>query len=586
MDLFTSSERLLQVKGAKFQLSDGALSEGFKIVGISKKAASEDWETVYGEKHFIPNRYTEAIIKLEKDKDPAQNMELHCRVYDEGFAFRYSFDSVFFDKSWLKRELTRFDFDADYEAWVSEKAQSAYRKSPISEIDKACERPLVIQRNENSYLALGEAALVDFARAKFIKSSDKDYSIGLDLGSEVSLKKASYQTPWRFVMVGQSPGELLAHNYFVQNLNNPNQLEDVSWIKPGKVIREVSLTTQGGKACVDFAAEHQMQYIEFDAGWYGPEYHDESDASTITVDPNRSPGPLDLQEVIDYAKSKNVGVILYVNRRALEKQLDDILPLYKSWGIQGLKYGFVNVGTQEWTSWLHNAVRKAADHEMMVDIHDEYRPTGYSRTYPNLMTQEGIRGDEESPSVEQTLITLFTRMIAGGGDYTNCFFADRVVNDMGGKAGQMAKTILLYSPWQFLYWYDRPEGSPNKTGGAGKNDAFIEGSDALRFYDQIPTVWDDTKVLEGEIGEYATIARRNGDSWYVGSLTAGTERKVNIPLSFLSKGNVYEAEVFYQTKQDLLDNKVSIDKMEVTNETVLSRDLLANSGMGVIIHEK
>src|SRR5690606_3411035 len=117
---------------------------------------------------------------------------------------------------------------------------------------------------------------------------------------------------------------------------------------------------------------------------------------------------------------------------------------YKSWGIKGLKYGFVNVGSQEWTSWLHEAIRKAAKYQLMVDVHDEYRPTGYSRTYPNLMTQEGIRGDEESPSIEQSLTTLFTRMIAGAGDNTNCYLAPRVMKKMGGKAAQMAKTIMIY----------------------------------------------------------------------------------------------------------------------------------------------
>ena len=230
---------------------------------------------------------------------------------------------------------------------------------------------------------------------------------------------ADYESPWRYVMVGNNPGEIVQNNYFMLNLNEPNQLENMNWIKPGNVIREVTLTTQGGLACVDFAAANGIKYVEYDAGWYGPENEEKSDATTVTVDPARSKGELDLHKVIDYANSKGVGIILYVNMKALKNQLDEILPLYKKWGVKGLKFGFVDVGDQYSTSWLHHAVRMAAKYELMVDIHDEYRPTGYSRTYPNLITQEGIRGDEESPSLQQTVYTFFSRMICGAGDYTN-----------------------------------------------------------------------------------------------------------------------------------------------------------------------
>ena len=326
-----------------------------------------------------------------------------------------------------------------------------------------------------------------------------------------------------------------------------------------------------------------MQYVEFDAGWYGNEYDNSSDASTVTVDSKRSPGPLDLQKVVDYGKKKGVGVILYVNRRALEKQLDELLPLYKSWGIAGLKYGFVNVGPQKWTTWLHDAVRKAADYNLMVDIHDEYRPTGYSRTYPNLMTQEGIRGDEESPTTEHSLITAFTRMIAGAGDNTNCYFAPRVSKEMGGKAAQMAKSIILYSPWQFVYWYDRPQGSPYKKGGAGAAQGIIRESDDLKFYDVVPTTWDETKVIEGMIAEYATIARRNGKQWFIGSLSATKKRTVKFPLDFLEDESQYKAVLYYQNDKNLKNNSVSMKYLEVNKTSMLSQELLPNSGFAMIL---
>lgn len=559
----------------------GTLSNNLEIVSVSTTVVNDSWNPVYGEKNRYIDNYNETILQLKETIPPFRSIHLTFRVYNEGVAFRYTVNSI--EGVTLTKELTGFRFAENNFAWLTSKAQGVYEKSPISKIDSACETPLVIEMN-NKTIALGEAALVNHAKIKLYTSSSDSLMLNYNLASEVSYD-STFSTPWRYVMIADSPGELLENNGFILNLNEPVKIENTDWIKPGKIIREVTLTTKGAKACVDFADKHNLQYIEFDAGWYGHEYKDEEDASTVTVDPDRSPGPLDLPEVVKYAEQKDIGVILYVNRRALEKQLDELLPLYKSWGIKGLKYGFVNVGPQEWTQWLHDAVRKAADHELMVDIHDGYRPSGYSRTYPNLMTQEGIRGDEESPSVEHTIITLFTRMIAGAADNTNCYLASRVSEKMGGKTAQMAKSIMLYSPWQFLYWYDRPEGSPVKKGGAGMTEGVIEENEALGFYDALPTVWDDTKVLEGKIGEFATVARRNVDDWFVGALAANTGRKVEIPLTFLETGKTYEVTIFSQNALELKDNKVNIKKIQFTNESIITQELVTNSGFSAIIRK-
>lgn len=331
-------------------------------------------------------------------------------------------------------------------------------------------------------------------------------------------------TPWRFLLLADSPGQLIERNYLVANLNEPCAIKDTSWIKPGSVIREVSLTTEGGKACVDFAARTGISYIEFDAGWYGHEYSDEADARAVNVDPKRSKGPLDLQEVIRYANQHDVGIILYVNRRALEKQLDELLPLYAKWGVKGVKYGFVNVGSQRWTSWLHEAVRKAADHRLVVDVHDEYRPTGLSRTWPNLLTQEGVRGNEEMPTAEHNLVLPFTRFLCGPADYTFCWNDPRLKNT---RTHQLAASVVFFSPLQFLFWYDRP--------------AQITNEPALDFWRNLPTTWDDTRVLEGMPGEYLSVARRKGEVWYIGAMNGPHSRPINLPLDFLDRGTAYDA---------------------------------------------
>jgi alpha-glucosidase len=336
-------------------------------------------------------------------------------------------------------------------------------------------------------------------------------------------------------------------------------------------------------ACVDFAARHNLQYVEFDAGWYGHEYMDESDARTISVDPKRSKGPLDLHAVIEYAKQRDIGIILYVNRRALERQLDEILPLYEKWGIKGVKYGFVRVGSQEWTAWLHEAVRKAAEHHLMVDVHDEYRPTGYSRTYPNLMTQEGIAGDETRPTNSLTLTILFTRMLAGAGDNTICYYDGRV-DENASHAYQLAKSVCLYSPWQFLYWYDRPDRSPRRAGGAGGGANVIGDEPELEFFDHVPTVWDDTKVIHGQIGEYAVLARRSGDSWFVGCMNGAAPRTLDVPLDFLDKARQYVAHVYSDDPDVSTRTHVKITHGLVDSAATLKVELPSRGGQAIRIH--
>ena len=542
-----------------------ALRSNLRIVSVKRKSVNTSWKPVYGERKQYPDHYNEMVIQLEESILPNRKFSITFRAYNEGIAFKYFIEIT--KPIAISRELTGFQFDKDDTSWITHRAQGEYVKSSISKTGIGCERPYVIEINPRKYIALGEAQLVDNPRMKFDRS-EKDSLLLLAALDGKAVYDSSFSTPWRYIMIADSPGKLLENNYFILNLNAPNALKDVTWIKPGKVIREVTLTTAGGKACIDFAAKHHLQYIEFDAGWYGPENDSSSDATAVHVDPARSPGPLDLQNVIDYGRSKNVGVILYVNQKALTKQLDTILPLYHSWGIKGIKYGFVDVGSQQASRWLHEAVRKTSKYKLMVDIHDEYRPTGYSRTYPNLMTQEGIRGDEESTDNHNVLITIFTRMIAGAGDQTNCYFAPRVDEKMGSHASQMAKAICIYSPWQFIYWYDRPENSPRQKGGVGATASVIREIPDLTFYDALPTVWDDTKVLEGKIGEYATIARKSGHKWFIGSLT-DQPRLLTIPLGFLNKEKKYLATIYGDDPQSVSPTHLSITQQTVTSDTIL-----------------
>lgn len=583
---------LIDKSALGFQLADGQeFPKCLDINKVVKSSSNKTWKPIYGEQASYTDNYNEKLIRFSCSESDAVKFALRVRAYNEGLAFRYEFEQE--NDLKVASELTEFSFVTNPSVWASSRAQSAIEKQKLSDLSYVAERPLLAEVSDSVFVALGEAGLVDFARMKFEKSNSLPNTLqaALETGHSDSEEKSvkhtvtipanGYNTPWRYIMSAETPAQILQNNYLLLNLNEENKIANTSFIKPGKVIREVTLTTQGGLACVDFAEKHNLQFVEFDAGWYGNEYDDASDATTITVDPNRSPGPLDLKYVIDYAKSKDIGVILYVNRRALEKQLDEVLSLLKSWGVAGIKYGFVNVGSQDWTDWLHDAVRKAAAHGLMIDIHDEYRPTGYSRTFPNLMTQEGIRGDEESTPNDMVLNTVFTRMIAGAGDQTNCYFAERVL-EMGSHASQMAKTICIYSPWQFLYWYDRPQGSPIKKGGAGGAEGAIPEIADLAFYDQLPTVWDKTEVIDGYPGELAVIARKRNNKWYLGAITGTKQHKLSLKLDFLDKGQTYKAMIYCDDTTLNTRTNVSVREIEVDSNSVLEHKINEQNGLAVI----
>lgn len=545
-----------------FNINDGQeLSHGFSLTSQSRHHENKSWKPVYGERAVIIDNYNALNLNLLNQRCDDLVMRLECRAYDQGFAFRYIFPQQPRATLKINQELTEYTFTGDHRAWPVYHAQGQYKPATISQIKPKCERPLTVEMQDGVVLAIGEAALFTFARMKYRPMPGKANTLCAQLDSAVELSLPD-QSPWRFVMVADHAGALLENNDLLLNLNEPCKIKDTSWIKPGKVIRETTLTTQGGMECVDFAKEMNLQYVEFDAGWYGHEYDAASDARTVTLDPKRSKGALDLLAVIEYGKKNGIGVILYVNRHQLEARLDEILLLYKKWGIVGMKYGFVNVGSQVWTTWLHEAIRKAAEAEMMIDIHDEYRMTGNQRTYPNLMTVEGIAGNEEMPPAEHNCALPFTRYLCGAGDYTPCWYNGRVQNT---RAHQLALTAVTYSPWQFLFWYDRPSAFKNEP--------------ELDFWRRTPTTWDDTKVINAQIGAYATIARRAGEEWFVGSINALERRELKIPLTFLKPQQKYTAFIYSDGAPDGSERtSVKCEKQVVDSTSVITAEMAANGG--------
>jgi len=507
--------------------------ENLVLTGEKRETIDTSWKPVYGERSVIKDNYNQLTLIFQKgeaeggiqdgyDKRRKYFMNLVVRAYNEGVAFRYHFpeatNGLFLH---ITGEQTQFTLPEGTKAWYEHWAQAPSQLVLLNNWRGESERPLTLQLPDGLTIALAEAEMVDYARMKLRLDDRKPNTLLASLYSSVDVITA-YSTPWRLIMAADKPGKLIENNDIFLNLNAPCRIADTSWIKPGKVIRSGKLEQERVMACIDFAAERGLQYVHMDAGWYGPEMKMSSDATTVSHDRD-----LDIPALCAYAESKGIGLWVYVNQRALVQQLDELLPLYKKWGLKGIKFGFVQIGNQHWSTWLHDAIRKCAEHEMMVDIHDEYRPTGFSRTYPNLMTQEGIHGNEEMPTATNNVVLPFTRFLCGAGDYTLCYYNNRIKTT---HAHQLAMAAVYYSPIQFMFWYDDP--------------SMYKGEPELEFWKNIPTVWDDTKVLDGAIGEYIATARRSGDQWFVGVMTNNDPRKLTIKTDFLEEGKKYEVRMY------------------------------------------
>ncbi|MDP0491438.1 MAG: glycoside hydrolase family 97 N-terminal domain-containing protein [Verrucomicrobiota bacterium JB023] len=535
----------------------------YTIASHEFDSSDSTWKPVLGEQAEIRDHYRQALITFSPEEKGATSFQVEARCYDEGFAFRYHLASE--EPVTVTGEMTEFAFKEDYPLWSTKEVEGDYEKESLSKLGRNRIRPIVIQVKDGPTIALGEAALVDTARMRFQLSKEKDLTVIPHLAGETTTE-GDFMSSWRYVMMGDDEGELIENKTLVPNLNEPCAIKDVSWIRPGKAIR-AELATKQAKACVDIAVKMGFSYLLLDAGWYGPERSNESDATTVTVDPARSHGDFDLHEIIRYATENDIGVFVYVNRRALERQLDTLLPLYKEWGISGIKFGFVNVGSQKWTVWLHEAIKKCAEYELMVDVHDHYLPTGWSRTYPNLLTQEGIGGNEQMPSPEHNVNLAYTRYLCGAGDYTVCYYSGRIQTT---RAHQLAASIVYYSPLQLIFWYDKPPT--------------IKIGPELDVFREVATTWDETHFVEGEIGEYVALARRKGDKWFVGVLNSQRQREVSLNLDFLAEETRYEARVFTDgSPEGARPKEVSRAVKEVGSQDQVNLSMAANGGAALIL---
>lgn len=522
------------------------------------KPVDTTWQPLYGERSEIRDRYTSATLHLSRHDESHYRLDVEVRAYDEGVAFRYFFpehpDAVFHK---VTADLTDYALPQGTMAWSEQWAQAFFDYTPVDSLHYAVERPLTLELPSGKWVALLDADVDDWCLTKFKARKGHPGTLESVMYSPVDVVTYA-ATPWKLIMVADAPGRLIENNYMVDNLNPaPKDGSDFSWVRPGKIMRCTKLTTGAGMKVIDFCAEHNISYMLYDWKWYEPCTSHDGDATQVIE-------AIDMKRMIDYGREKGVGVWLYVNQHALGKQMDELFPLLGKWGVAGVKSGFVQYASHRWATWLHDMVRKAADNRLMMNIHDEFRPSGFSRTYPNLLTQEGICGNEEWPDATHNVTLPFTRMLCGAADYTICYFDKRLRNT---HAHQLAASLVYYSPLLTIFWYDTPD--------------LYHGEPEIEWFERLETSFDESRVLEGFPGRNIVMARRKGDTWWVAAMTNNDARRQTVDFSFLEKGKKYIAHIYEDNPKVRTATKVECSTRKVKHGDVLSFQLQGKSGVAI-----
>ena len=521
----------------------------------SQKSVNTQFAWRLGEDTVIDNNYSELSLIC---RGGTISYNLEARVYNGSVAFRYLLPKIPAGIKGIKKEETAFNFTQPTILYRYNQ-ESVFTPVSIDTFSKPCDLPATFT-NDKFYVSIGEAGNLTYTKAE-LKKGNSAYGLEITFPRDtLVIIKKSFTSPWRTISISKTAIGLHDYSQLYLKLNPPPTKGIPKWIKPGKLIR-AQLNTQSGLDCIDFAVKHSFQYILFDAGWYGAEFRSTSDPTKVIPE-------IDMQKIIKYGKERNIGVILYVNYAGLKAKLDVILPLYKKWGVAGLKFGFVDGLTQQGLTWLSAAIKKVNEFGFILDIHDNYKPTGLSRTFPALLTQEGIRGDENSPDAFHTTTLPFTRFLAGPADFTFCFpnsKFDFSKNLKVSKGQQLALTVVYFSPLQAIFWYGQP------------NDYTNEGE--IEFFNYVPTVWDESHYLTGEIGKYISVARRKGSTWFIGNVAGPEDWNTELSFGFLDKGKKYTATIYED------DGKGSILKrsMPVTADSKFSINLKAATGNALMI---
>lgn len=553
-----------------------------EIVQPRTRTFDETWEQPWGERRYIRNHYNELTVTLKEKATPFRQFDVVFRVFDDGVGFRYRFPKqAGLEQVKIGEELTEFSLARDATAWWIpagewNREEYLYHRTPVQQVGDA-QTPITFKFDDGTHLSIHEAALVDYSGMNLTRVEDRRLKADLTpgIGEGKVVRAAPFDTPWRTLLLSDDAAGL-AMSALTLNLNEPNALGDVSWVKPMKYVGvwwEMHLelkswasgpkhgaTNENVRKHIDFAAKHGFGGVlveGWNVGWDGDWFGNGEDFSFTKSYPD-----FDLEALSAYARSKNVVLIGHHetsgNAAHYEAQLGDAFDLYQRVGVPAVKTGYVaDAGQAKVTgtdgerhyAWHEGqdmarhhlkVVTEAAKRRISVNPHEPVKDSGLRRTYPNWITREGARGMEFSawgqpgnpPEHEANLV--FTRLLAGPMDYTPGIFGMKTRSTDGIAttwAKQLSLYVVIYSPLQMA---------------ADLLENYEKNPAPFQFIKDVPVDWDDTRVLNGEVGDYVTIARkeRGGDDWYLGSLTDEDGRTLSVPLSFLDEGRRYTAQIY------------------------------------------
>ena len=556
-----------------------SLDRGWTITRTETSRFDEVWTFPLGKSSRIRNHYNELTVHLRESAEPHRELGVIFRAYDDGVAFRYSIPTQSgLTGVVITEERSGFAFTGNHRVYAQKvfsyhnSYQHTYSPMRLQDIrlSNLVALPLLVEIENGPWVALTEADLTDYAGMYLSAHAAGENLLRCRLAPDIREPDVKVTgtppliTPWRVVMIGDGMGDLIESN-IILNLNDPCVIGDTSWIKPGKAVWpwwsgnavegvpfKGGMNTETILHYLDFAEEAGLEYIVVDAGWY----------SLLGGDITKPIKAVDLPRILAYARERGIGVILWLDWARAAKQMNKAFSLYERWGIAGVKIDYLHRDDQAMMQFYHTVLRKAAEHRLVVDFHGVHKPAGIRRTYPNLLTQEGVRGLEFNKwsrwsDPEHHVMLAFTRMLAGEMDFTPGGFRNVPRDEfrpsyhkpmvMGTRSHHLAMYVVYESPLQMVS--DFP--------------AAYRGEAGLDFLKAVPTVWDETVVVSADIGNVIVIARRKDRDWYVGGMTDWTSREVSIPLHFLGVGQ-FRAQIY----TDGVDVEQNPRSVRVTSDNV------------------
>jgi len=588
------------------------LGSAVRIEASQTSSADETWSSVAGKANPIRNHYNAITVQTVETAAGGRRLTIEARAYDDGVAFRYVIpEQAALEDLRITNEATEFRFPTDPTTWslilrdFQTSSEDDYHELTVRGLhpEYLVGLPVLIDVPGVAWVGLTEAYIDDWA-GLFVHSVADQNTLTARLAPRVEdptaphipwpvagdpvsvIRQAPAASPWRVLMIADDPGRLVESNLVV-NLNPPSAIADTSWIKPGKTAWDwwsgkAKMDTATMKYFIDFSARNGLPYMLVDAGWSapGPRPPEAIGPYAAGTDLTKFKPEVNIPELVEYGRSKNVRIWLWAHWTAINQQMDAAFDQFEKWGIAGVKIDFMDRADQWMVNWYRTVAMKAAGHHLMVDYHGAYKPDGLRRTWPNVLTREGVMGAEynkwsarETPTHNVTL--AFTRMLAGPMDYTPGGF-DNVTRDqfrprdsgpsvMGTRAHQTALFVVFESPFQMVADYP----------------AAYDGQKEMAFLDAVPTTWDETRVMNGRPARFITIARRSGREWYVGAITNWDPRALDLPLTFLGSG-AYSAEIYADGPNAATEPKDSVlEKQRVDSGTVLKLKLAPGGGCAI-----